>query len=157
MGDLSKTGVGLPRAPGVQRNYPEAYSGLPGGYNILDSIGMVKNNLGIAAAHPQGYGTNPNQDNSAPRPQPAPFGTVPVTSGPGGRIVPTGPAVGFGGNTQPRTPPLIDPSVPAGQNFGQPPWWPTRSQDPGSMQQPNPFGGAAAARGPSWLGQGGRK
>ncbi len=42
----------------------------------------------------------------------------------------------------PGSPPLIDPAAPAGSNFGQPGWWPTRVPDEGALgpNQSNPLG-----------------
>jgi hypothetical protein len=115
--------------PGVAHS---SYADVPA--SITDQIGAVAHRLSGAPA------TDALTQWELAHPgQPPPFAGTGV---PGftQNLSPTagGQQVPFWPGTTPSNPPLIDPAAPAGQDWGQPPWWPVRVQP-----TIDPFGGPA--------------
>ena len=122
------------RAPTSGRR-PDA----PGG--IID-IGSLAAQAQIDAAGPIPHGSvppaRPNNTGGDPN-----VGAWPAWPGSVGYVPPQFMPGAPHGNNQPQSPALIDPSVPAGQNWGQPTWWPERNPNPWAYGQPR----SAARRG----------
>ena len=121
-----------PENEALQKLYPNGgiFPQLPGG-GYAPSNGTLLNGQPMSSAPSGPVGPRP-------QPQGPRYPGLDAQYQPGYRPPTPQEQAGSGGRHGGFGTPLIDPSVPAGQNFGQPGWWPTRVQD-----SFNPLGGGA--------------